>query len=118
MTYNLGYYKRILEGGVTNTLAISSLANDRLPLVSLAVEEIAIRDINDNDDKTTILYLSSEIKDKNGDPLNRIGVRFEGSRRDKDMFFIEVCDSVNRKCTIASTSRKEDLEKIKSGIDF
>jgi hypothetical protein len=89
-SYQIGYLSAKLEKPSANTIFVQNNLNENVNLVSSTIG------INVNQE--TILYISSDVKDKDNETLNRIGVRFIGFQDNKDLFLVEICDSINKKC--------------------
>lgn len=105
--YEIGYLSAKLEKPKANSLSVKNLLNEEV--------RTNISDVDVDFNLENILYVSSDVLGKDDETLNRIGVRFVGFKNNDNLFFVEICDSVNKKCIESDTiNRKELREKLEN----
>lgn len=112
LSYNLGYYKAKLELPSANNIIVEDLMLGVIPTSAIPETHEHRQDFD------TVFYVSSDVLDKDGSTLNRIGVRFNQGASNPDVFMVEVCDSVNKECVTAAVNQKALQDSKSSMFDY
>jgi|LauGreDrversion4_2_1035121.scaffolds.fasta_scaffold38171_4 hypothetical protein len=103
----MGYIASKLEKPKNNIININNLLNEKVNL--------SLIDNNIDFDTENIMYISSVVIAQDDAILNNMGVKFVGFKNNNHLFYVEICDSVNKKCVKSDIiDRMEIRSKLKN----